>query len=168
MFQDPAESPVGEGSGSIGEYHRVLTIVSLALAGSVTVMVGGAWVLVATGAFQPFLGLRGPARLGVALFLALLLAAAYPLSRAVGSGSRPASREEALARVQTRVMVGMAIRDAVGAMAAVVVLLAGDVVLGGTIGALALVSMAVALPRRGDFEEAVRGLPPEPSRSGRG
>jgi hypothetical protein len=145
---------------SIGEYHRVLTFVSLALLGSVALMVGGAWALVATGAFQPFLGLRLPVRIGVGVFLIVLLAAAYPLSRAVGSGNRPETREEALARVQTRVTVGMAVRDAVGAMAAVLILLAGDIVLGGTVGALVLVSMAAALPRRDQLEEAVRGLPP--------
>ena len=69
------------------------------------------------------------------------------------------AREKALAVLQTRVMVGMAIRDAVGAMAAVLILLAGDTVLGGTLGALVLVSMGAALPNRQAFEDAVRGLP---------
>lgn len=145
---------------SIGEYHRVLSLVSLALLGSVALMVGGAWALVATGAFQPFLGVRPPVRIGIGVFLIVLLGAAYPLSRAVGADRRPGTRQEALAREQTRVMVGMAVRDAVGAMAAVLILLAGDVVLGGTLGAMVLVSMAAALPRRDQLEEAVRGLPP--------
>jgi hypothetical protein len=131
----------------------------MALLASVVLLVGGAWVMVATGTFQPFLGLRGAARIGVALFLVLLLAAAHPLSRAVGTGRRPDSREEALAGVQTRVMVGMAIRDAVGAMAAVVILLAGDVLLGGTVGVLAVVGMIASIPRREELEEAVRRVP---------
>lgn len=145
---------------SIEEYHRVLTLVSIALLGSVAVMVVGAWALVATGTFQPFLGLRLPVRIGVGVFLVVLLGAAYPLSGAVGTGGRAETREDALSRVQTRVMVGMAVRDAVGAMAAVLILLAGDVVLGGTIGVLVLMSMAAALPRREQLQEAVRGLPP--------
>ena len=154
----PGRRPGGD---SVAEYHRVLVLMSWALMGSVAVMVGGAWTLVATGTFQPFLGLQTPVRIGVGVFLVLLLGSAYPLSRAVGAGARPATRERALAVVQTRVMVGMAVRDAVGAMAAVLILLAGDVVLGGTVGALVLASMALALPRREQLEEAVRGLPPE-------
>ena len=132
---------------------------SSVLMASVVILVGGAWALVATGAFQPFLGFRPPVRIAIGVFLVALLLAAYPLSRAVGGGARPESREQALAVLQTRVMVGMAIRDAVGAMAAVLILLAGDTVLGGTLGALVLVSMGAALPNRQAFEDAVRGLP---------
>lgn len=136
-------------------------VISMALIGSVAVMVGGAWALVASGTFQPFLSLQLPVRIGVGVFLLVLLAATYPLSRAVGSGGRPESREEALSIVQTRVMVGMAVRDAVGAMSAVLILLAGDVTLGGTVGALTLVSMVTSLPRLEQLEEATRGLPAE-------
>ena len=126
------------GGSSVDEYHRILTVLSLALMASVVILVGGAWALVATGAFQPFLGFRPPVRIAIGVFLVALLLAAYPLSRAVGGGPRP---------------------DAVGARAAVLILLAGDTVLGGTLGALVLVSMGAALPNRQAFEDAVRGLP---------
>ncbi len=145
--------------GSISEYHRVLLTISVALMGSVALMVGIAWVLVATGRFQPFIGLQPAVRIGVGVFLMALLGASYPLSRAVGTGEPITSREQALADVQTRVMIGMAVRDAVGAMAAVLILLAGDAVLGGTLGVVVLVSMGLSLPRREQLEEAVRGLP---------
>lgn len=131
---------------------------SIALMVSVALMVGVAWFLVATGRFQPFIGLQPVVRIGVGIFLVALLGASYPLSRAVGSGDRPTSREEALGHVQTSVMIGMAVRDAVGAMAAVLILLAGDLVLGGTVAVLAFLSMGLALPRREQLEEAVRGL----------
>lgn len=144
---------------TIGEYHRVLLTVSAALMVSVALMVGVAWFLVTSGQFQPFIGLQPAVRIGVGIFLLGLLGSSYPLSRAVGTGERPRSREKALANVQTSVMIGMAVRDAVGAMAAVLILLAGDLVLGGTVAVLVLLSMGSSLPRREQLEEAVRGLP---------
>jgi hypothetical protein len=144
---------------SIEEYHRVLVTVSLALMASVALFVGVAWVLVATERFQPFIGLQPGVRIGVGAFLLALLGASYPLSRAVGGDSPPDTREKALSNVQTRVMVGMAMRDAVGAMAAVLILLAGDVVLGGTLAFLVLLSMGLSLPGREQLDEAARGLP---------
>ncbi|MEJ2538937.1 MAG: hypothetical protein P8188_02935 [Gemmatimonadota bacterium] len=155
---------MGPGPGDridLREYHRVLLGLSVALMIGVLVMTGGAWMMVASGTFQPFLGLQPGVRLGVGFFLLLLLGASYPVARAAGSGDPPENRREALSQVQTRVMVAMATRDAVGGMAAVVILLTGDIVLGGSVAAATLLAMASDLPRIGVLEEAVRGLPPE-------
>ena len=152
-------SPEGDPrSSTLREYHRVLVGISWALIGGVAAMAGGAWFLVATGTFHPFLGFSTPVRIGIAVFLVLLLLAAGPLQRAVGGGEPPEDEAAALARVQTRVMVGMAVRDAVGAMAAVLILLSGDVLVGGSVAAATLVAMVSDLPAMDDLEAAVRGL----------
>ena len=56
-------------------------------------------------------------------------------------------------------VVSAACAEAVGAMAAVLILLAGDVVLGGTLAFLVLLSMGLSLPGREQLDEAARGLP---------
>lgn len=146
------------GSSTLREYHRVLVGISWALIAGVAVMAGGAWFLVTTGTFTPFLGFTAPVRIGIAVFLVLLLLAAGPLERAVGGGEPPEDEAAALGRVQTRVMVGMAVRDAVGAMAAVLILLSGDLLVGGSVAAATLVAMASDLPTIDDLEAAVRGF----------
>ncbi len=153
----PPGPPDPSGS-TLREYHRVLVGISWALIAGVAAMAGGAWFLVATGTFLPFLGFTTPVRIGIAVFLVLLLLAAGPLERAVGGGEAAEDEAAALSRVQTRVMVGMAVRDAVGAMAAVLILLSGDLLVGGSAAAATLVAMVSNLPRMDDLEAAVRGL----------
>ena len=154
---DPSPGP---GGSSLEEYHRVLVGLSWALIAGVAAMAGGAWFLVASGGFQPFLNFTTPVRIGIAVFLVLLLLVAGPVTRTASRGERPRDARTALSRLQTEVMVGMAVRDAVGAMAAVLILLSGDWVVGGTTAAAALVAMISDLPTLDDLRDAVRGLPP--------
>ena len=151
-----APEPGGADRSTLREYHRVLVGLSWALIAGVAAMAGGAWFLVAAELFQPFLGFTTPVRIGIAVFLVLLLLSAGPLKRAVGGDGPPSNPAEALSRVQTRVMVGMAVRDAVGAMAAVLILLSGDLLVGGSAAVATLVAMVSDLPGLDDLEEAVR------------
>lgn len=140
----------------LDQAHRVLLIICLALAGGVAVMAGVAVMLVQTGTFPPFLGFSQGVRVGVAIFLALLLVASYPIHRMAGGAVAVTDAASALQAFQTRVITAMAIREFVGIAGAVLMLLSRDFVVGGTLAALSVITILLALPRREDLREAVR------------
>lgn len=143
----PASPRAGDPSGARGitaaSVHRTLRIVSLALAGALAAFALGAAVLVAADAFHPFLQLNQTVRAGVAVFLGGLLWAAGPISRAA---RRSEDGAEPLDALQRGVIAGLAVRDVVGVMGAVLILLAGDLWLGGAAALLAGVEMVRAVP----------------------
>ena len=140
----------------LDQAHRVLIIICLALAGGVAVMAGVALMLLHTGAFPPFLGFSRGVRVGVAIFLALLLAASYPVHRMAGGAVEVTDAASALQAFQTRVITAMAMREFVGIAGSVLILLSRDMVVGGSLAALSVITILLALPRKDDLREAVR------------
>lgn len=139
----------------LNQAHRVLLVICVSLAGGVVIMAGVALVLVDGGHFPPFLGYSPPVRVGVGVFLTLLLAASYPIHRLAG-GSVPASdAATALQAFQTRVITAMAVREFVGIAGSVLILLSRDLAVGGTLAGLSVVTILLALPRKEDMREAV-------------
>jgi len=140
----------------LAQAHRVLLIICLALAGGVAVMAGVAFMLVQTGTFPPFLGFSPAVRLGVAAFLFLLLAASYPIHNMAGGAVAVTDAASALQAFQTRVITSMAVREFVGIAGSVLILVSRDLAVGGTLAALSVITILLALPRREDLREAVR------------
>lgn len=140
----------------LDQAHRVLLIICLALAGGVAVMAGVALMLLYTGAFPPFLGFSPGVRIGVAVFLALLLGASYPVHRMAGGATAVTDGASALQAFQTRVITAMAMREFVGIAGSVLILLSRDLAVGGTLAALSVITILLALPRKDDMREAVR------------
>lgn len=140
----------------LDQAHRVLLVISLALAGSVAVMAGVSLILVQGGHFTAFLGFSPVVRVGVAVFLALLLGASYPVYRLAGGPSEVPGAASALQAFQTRVITAMAMREFVGMAGAVLILLSRDLAVGGTLSVLAVASILLSLPRRKELAEAVR------------
>lgn len=152
-------SRVSDLEGTVREYHRVLTLVTYGLMFSVVTVALVSAALVHTGTYPPFLNFSPLVWTGIVAFMLLLLAVSYPLQRKARRASRPTTREEALGLEQTGVMVGMAVRDAVGVTGGVIILLTGHYLVGGGMAALALAAMFLDRPREQDLITAVRGLP---------
>ncbi|HSG46987.1 MAG TPA: hypothetical protein VLA43_04130 [Longimicrobiales bacterium] len=152
-----SDTPRDDGPAvDLDQAHRVLIIICLALAGGVAVMAGVALMLLHTGAFPPFLGFSQGVRVGIALFLALLLAASYPVHRMAGGAVEVTDAASALQAFQTRVITAMAMREFVGIAGSVLILLSRDMVVGGSLAALSVFTILLALPRKDDLREAVR------------
>lgn len=140
----------------LDQAHRVLLVISLALAGGVALMAGVSLILVQGGHFTAFLGFSPAVRVGVAVFLALLLGASYPVYRLAGGPSEVPGAASGLQAFQTRVITAMAMREFVGMAGAVLILLSRDLALGGTMSVLAVASILLSLPRKKELAEAVR------------
>lgn len=151
-----APSPHRDEPVDLDQAHRVLLVICLALAGGVIVMAGVAFALVSGGHFPPFLGFPAGIRIGIAVFLGLLLGASYPVHRAAGGFQEVTDAATALQSFQTRVITAMAMREFVGMAGSVLILLSRDIAVGGTLAALSVVSILLALPRKADMQEAVR------------
>lgn len=136
--------------------HQVLRIISMGLAATVAIFGVVALVLNRTGVFPPFLGYPTSVRVGIAVFLVFLLGISYPLYGWAGGAEPPKTPEEALSRLQIRVMVANATRDAAGIMGCLLILLTGDLWLGATVAALAVVTILLSVPSRDDVESAIR------------
>ena len=141
----------------LDQSYRVLLIISLAMAGGVALFAGIAAFVVSTGQFDPFMGWPGWVRGSIAAFLIVLLAASYPLYRLAGGAPRPGDPYAALSVFQTKVIVANGVRDAVGIMGAVLILFAGDLVLGGSVAIASVVTILLSLPRKDDMRAALRG-----------
>lgn len=140
----------------LDQAHRVLLFLCLALGGGVVVMAGVALALVYSGAYPPFLGFPQGVRIGVGIFLGLLLGVSYPVHRTAGGSTPVTDAASALQAFQTRTITAMAIREFVGIAGSVLILLSRDLLVGGTLAALSVVSILLALPRKEDLREAVR------------
>lgn len=152
MLDERPETPPVD----VDQAHRVLTFLCLSLAGSVALMAGVSALLVTTGAFPPFLGYPQAVRLGVGIFLILLLGASYPLYGLAGGSGEASDPAGAVTAFQTRVITSMAVREFVGIAGALLILLSRDFILGGTLAGLSLITIVLALPRKEDLLEAVR------------
>jgi hypothetical protein len=141
----------------LDQVHRILSVMILIFAGGVASFAGVSFFVVSTGAFSPFLGYPEVVRLGIGVFLLFLLAMSYPLSRWSGAANPGESRSDAVARFQTRAVVGAAVRESVGIMGGLLILLAGDVVLGVTAAALAVVTLVTGIPSKDALRAATRG-----------
>ena len=140
---------------SIDHAHRVLLGICIALAGSVFVMASVSLVLVSSGTFPPFLGFSPTVRIGVGVFLVLLLGASYPIYRRAGEGVQGDGPDDALAAFQTKVIAAMAVREFVGIAGGLLILLSRDMVLGGTLVVLSIGTILLALPRKDDLRAAL-------------
>ncbi|MDT8340167.1 MAG: hypothetical protein RQ751_01525 [Longimicrobiales bacterium] len=153
MTQSPAQRGP---SVDVDQAYRVLVGICLVLAGGVVLAAGGAWAVLEAGLFPPFLGFPAWVRWSVGAGLLVLLAASYPAHRAAGGAVAVTDAATALQAFQTRVITAMAMREFVGMAGAVLILLSRDLLVGGTLAGLAVLSILLALPRREDLREAVR------------
>lgn len=147
----PPDPPV-----DLDQAHRVLLFICIALAAGVAVMALVAYGLVSGGYFPPFLGFDSGVRIGVAVFLGLLLGASYPVHRLAGGSQEVTDPATALQAFQMRVITAMAMREFVGIAGSVLILLSRDLAVGGTLAALSVAAILLALPRKADMREALR------------
>ena len=143
-------------TADLDQAHRILLFICIALAAGVAVMALVAYVLVSAGYFPPFLGFSSGVRIGIAVFLGLLLGASYPVHRLAGGSEEITDPATALQAFQIRVITAMAMREFVGIAGSVLILLSRDLVVGGTLAALSVVAILLALPRKEDMREALK------------
>ena len=150
----------------IHERLRILGIICAALVGSVLFYGVLAWFLLAQGAIGP--GEEGGPGPFVPYVLAALgfcaLVAAPVVSSAVfrsgGGGKETPDPEQMLARYQTSVIVGFAVRESAAVFGLVATFLTGDLIWVGVLGLAASLAMIAAWPRREKVQSVLRTGPP--------
>ena len=140
----------------LDQAYKVLVGLSLAFAGGVALFAVVSVFLVQTGSFTPFMGYTGLVRGAVAAFVILLIGSSWPLYRLAGGAVSADDPNAALSAFQIKVIVANAIREAAGLMGGVLILLFGDLLVGGTAAALSVGAILLSLPRKDDMREALR------------
>lgn len=153
MHTPDASTP---GAPDLDQAYRVLLIICLALVFGVVAFAGVAAFLSSSGAFPGFLGFSPLVRTGIAVGFLVLLVGAYPLQSMAGGPVPVDDAASALQAHQTKTIVGMAVREFVGIAGGVLILLSGDLVLGGTLVGLTVITMLLALPRKEEMRAAMR------------
>jgi hypothetical protein len=137
--------------------HRQAVLITAALAMGVASLAGVAVALVVTGTVEPVLVTTPLLRGAVLVPAVLLLGAARALEARLRESPRGADPAEAAGRWLSGTVVGMALREAVGLLGGVIVLVTGDVLAGLALAAGALLVMLLAAPRQSDLARRLRG-----------
>lgn len=138
----------------VDRVHRGAATVVGALILGVVMFAGIAFAVGDTGVFPADLA-NAPFRWGMVALAAVILGAARPLSRKVASVPRGADAETTAAAWMRSRIVGSALREAVGMLGGVMILL-GDMEAGLALAAASIGVMLLAFPRKSDLEERVQ------------
>jgi hypothetical protein len=140
-------------SEAVQQHLRFLSIICGAILSGVVIFSGVVWYLLNAGGFTPPEGLPGftGTLANVVALVAILKAALLP--RLFPPPGRGAAETDLLAWHRKNTVLGFALREAGGLIALVGVLLTGRQAGGFAMAGLAVVSMALAWPRRDQLLE---------------
>jgi hypothetical protein len=135
---------------------RVELVITAALAGGVILLAGVASFLVMRGAMTPYMATT-PLLRGIVVVIAIFfLGTARAIERRIRRGPAHADREAIVRAHFSGTLVGMALREAVGLLGGMMILVSGDVAAGAALAGAAVLVMALALPKGDDLEERLR------------
>ena len=144
------------GRERVQSVHNRGVILTAALAMGHLALAGVATGFVLSGSLEPAFSTTPLLRGAVAVMGLLMLGAATVIGGRLAEAPAGATPDDAAQRYPTGLVVGMALREAVGLAGAMLILLAGDLVVGGALVAAALLTMIAAAPRRADIESRLR------------